>query len=247
MKLQGSVAIITGAGSGIGRATAHRVAAEGASVLCADVSRADDTAAEIVAAGGTARGFTLDVTDASAWTAADAEATSAFGPVDLLANIAGVVTTGVDTAVDQTGDEWDRILGVNLKGTWLGMRALLPGMIERRRGRIVNIASEGAILGIPGLLAYSASKGGVAAMTRQVAIEYVRQGVTVNAIAPGFIRTPIQDGIEQHLLDDMASGIPIGRFGAPEDIAGTAAHLFSEDGQYITGQLIAVDGGWGVA
>jgi NAD(P)-dependent dehydrogenase (short-subunit alcohol dehydrogenase family) len=247
MKLQGNVAIVTGAGSGIGEGTALRAAAEGAAVLCADVRHADRTAARIAEAGGRAAAFTLDVTDPDGWQAARTEAERTFGPVDLLANIAGVVTTGVDTAVDQTPDEWDRILSVNLKGTWLGMQALLPGMIERERGRIVNIASEGAILGIPGLLAYSASKGGVAAMTRQVAIEYVRQGVTVNAIAPGFIRTPIQDGIDQQLLDDMAAGIPIGRFGAPADIAGTVAHLFSADGQYITGQLIAVDGGWGVA
>jgi NAD(P)-dependent dehydrogenase (short-subunit alcohol dehydrogenase family) len=247
MKLSGKVAIVTGAGSGIGRATAQRAAAEGASVLCADIANADKTAAGIATDGGTAAPFELDVRKADGWAAAVEEAKGRFGPVDLLANIAGIVASGVDTAVGQTEDEWDRIISINLKGSWLGMRAVLPTMVERGSGAIVNIASEAAIIGIPGLLGYSASKGGIAALTRQVAIEYVKQGVTVNAIAPGFIRTAIQDGIDQGLLDDMAAGIPIGRFGAPEDIAASIAHLFSADGSYITGQVLAVDGGWGVA
>lgn len=247
MKLSGKVAIVTGAGSGIGRATAQRAAAEGASVLCADLANAHKTAEDIVADGGAAAAFTLDVRQAEGWEAAVAAAKERFGPVDVLANIAGIVASGVDTAVDQTEDEWDRIISVNLKGSWLGMRAVLPTMLERGSGAIVNIASEAAIIGIPGLLGYTASKGGIAALTRQVAIEYVKQGITVNAIAPGFIRTAIQDGIEQSLLDDMAAGIPIGYFGKPEDIAASIAHLFSTDGSYITGQVLAVDGGWGVS
>lgn len=247
MKLKDKVAIVTGAGSGIGRATAMRVAAEGAAVLCADLANAGQTAAEIDEAGGTASALEMDVSDASSWDEAVSAAEQRHGAVELLANIAGVVADGVDTAVEQTESGWDRVVNINLKGTWLGMRAVLPTMIDGGSGRIVNIASEAAILGIPGLLAYTASKGGVAALTRQVAIEYVKQGITVNAIAPGFIRTPIQDGIDQQLLDDMAAGIPIGYFGKPEDIAGTVAHLFSPDGGYIAGQLIAVDGGWGVA
>lgn len=247
MRISGKVAIVTGAGSGIGRATALRLAEEGAAVLCADIAKATDTTEAIVAIGGTAAAFTLDVADPVCWASAIEVAERRYGDVDFLANIAGVVSAGVDTAVDQRLDEWDRVLTINLRGTWLGIQAVLPAMLRRGSGRIVNIASEAAIIGIPGLLAYTASKGGVAAMTRQVAIEYVKQGVMVNAIAPGFIRTAIQDGIDQKLLDDMAAGIPIGRFGAPDDIAGTVAHLFSEDGQYITGQVIAVDGGWGVA
>lgn len=246
MKLKDKVAIVTGAASGIGRATAQRVAAEGASVLCADISDPAATAQQIQSSGGSAQAFQLDVRDPAAWDEAVKAAQGSFGEVDLLANVAGVVATGVDTATDQSLDDWDRVLSINLKGTWLGMRAVLRGMLDRG-GAIVNIASEAAIIGIPGLLAYTASKGGVAAMTRQVAIEYVKRGVTVNAIAPGFIRTPIQDGIDQPLLDDMAAGIPIGYFGKPEDIAATIAHLFSADGAYITGQVIAVDGGWGVS
>ncbi|MBS1677875.1 MAG: SDR family oxidoreductase [Actinobacteria bacterium] len=247
MKLQGKVALVTGAGSGIGRATAQRAAAEGASVLCADVVNAGETADGIAAADGTAEAITLDVREAGAWDAAVAAARERFGSLDLLANIAGVVSTGADTVVEQTEDEWDRIVSINLRGSWLGMRAVLPGMREQGSGRIVNIASEAALIGIPGLAAYTATKGAIAALTRQAAIEYVKEGITVNAIAPGFIRTAIQDGIEQQLLDDMAAGIPIGYFGKPEDIAATIAHLFSEDASYITGQVVAVDGGWGVS
>jgi len=247
MKLQDKVALVTGAGSGIGRATAQRCAAEGASVLCADLANAGETAEAIAAAGGTAEAVTMDVREASAWAGAVEAATGRFGQVDLLANIAGVVSTGTDTVVEQTEEEWDRIVSINLRGSWLGMKSVLPGMLERKSGRIVNIASEAALIGIPGLAAYSATKGAIAGLTRQVAIEYVKGGVTVNAIAPGFIRTAIQDGIEQQLLDDMAAGIPVGYFGRPEDIAATIAHLFSDDASYITGQVVAVDGGWGVS
>jgi NAD(P)-dependent dehydrogenase (short-subunit alcohol dehydrogenase family) len=247
MKLKGKVALVTGAGSGIGRATAQRCAAEGASVFCADVVNAGETAEGIVKDGGVAEAVTLDVREADSWAAAVAEVKEKFGTPDLLANIAGVVSTGVDTVVEQSEEEWDRIVSINLRGSWLGMKSVLPGMLEQESGRIVNIASEAALIGIPGLAAYSATKGAIAGLTRQAAIEYVKQGITVNAIAPGFIRTAIQDGIEQQLLDDMAAGIPIGYFGKPEDIAASIAHLFSDDGAYITGQVLAVDGGWGVA
>jgi len=136
---------------------------------------------------------------------------------------------------------------VNLKSAWLGMRAVLPGMIERRSGSIVNIASEAALIGIPGLLAYSATKTGIVGITRSSAIEHASDGITINAVAPGFIRTPIQDGLTQEAIDAMVAGIPAGRIGRPDDIAGTMAFLFSPDAAYITGQVVAVDGGWGVS
>jgi NAD(P)-dependent dehydrogenase (short-subunit alcohol dehydrogenase family) len=247
MKLQGKVALVTGAGSGIGRAAAQRCAVEGASVFCADVVNARETADGIAKDGGTAEAVTLDVREADSWTAAVAEVKERFGSLDLLANIAGVVSTGVDTVVEQSEGEWDRIVSINMRGSWLGMKSVLPTMIEQQSGHIVNIASEAALIGIPGLAAYSATKGAIAGLTRQAAIEYVKEGITINAIAPGFIRTAIQDGIEQQLLDDMAAGIPIGYFGKPEDIAASIAHLFSDDGSYITGQVLAVDGGWGIS
>jgi NAD(P)-dependent dehydrogenase (short-subunit alcohol dehydrogenase family) len=247
MKLNGKVALVTGAGSGIGRATARRVAAEGAAVLCVDLALADATAATIEADGGRSAAVTMDVRDAAAWAAAVAEVVERYGPLDLLANVAGVVSTGPDTVVDQSEDGWDRIVAINLRGSWLGMRAVLPGMLDRARGRIVNIASEAALIGMPGLAAYSATKGAIAALTRQAAIEYVAAGVTVNAIAPGYIRTPIQDGIDPALLAEQAAALPTGYWGQPEDIAASIAHLFSDDASYITGQVLAVDGGWCVA
>lgn len=247
MKLEGRSAIVTGAGSGIGKATAERAATEGAAVLCADISGAEATAEAIASAGGTAAAIEMDVRDADAWEEAVSRAKEELGALHLLANIAGVVSAGTDSVIEQTEAEWERIVGINLRGSWLGMKAVLPTMLEQEQGRIVNIASEAALIGIPGLAAYTASKGAIAALTRQAAIEYVKQGVTVNAIAPGFIRTAIQDTIEQSLLDEMAAGIPIGHFGKPADIAASIAHLFSDDGAYITGQVIAVDGGWGVS
>jgi len=242
----GKVAIVTGAGSGIGRATAKRLSRDGASIVCADIANAEVTAAAIEADGGKATAVTIDVRDGDAWARAVETAKEAFGSLHLLANIAGV-TSGeneTDTVIDQTEEEWDRIVSTNLRGSWLGMKAVLPTMLENGEGRIVNIASEAALIGIPGLAAYSASKGAIAALTRQAAIEYVKGGVNINAIAPGFIRTEIQDGMDWKILDEMAEGIPIGHFGKPEDIAGMAAYLCSEDGKYVTGQVFAVDGGW---
>lgn len=247
MMLGGKVAVITGAGSGIGRATAKRVAREGAAVVCADVKGADDAVEEIRGDGGKALAVEMDVRDGGGWSEAVARAQQDLGGIDLLGNIAGVVSSQSDTVLEQSGEEWDRIVAVNLRGAWLGMKAVLPGMIEKGGGRIVNIASEAALIGIPGLAAYSATKGAIAALTRQAAIEYVTDGVMVNAIAPGFIRTAIQDGIDPALLDDMAADIPIKRIGQPSDIAGAIAYLFSGDAAYVTGQVLAVDGGWGVA
>ena len=247
MRLEGKVAIVTGAGSGIGRASAMRLAREGAAVLCVDVMSAAATADEIRAAGGAVAEIEMDVRDPSAWADAVARAESTFGPVDCLANIAGVVSTGTDTVLEQTEEEWARILDVNLRGSWLGMRAVLPSMLTCEDGRIVNIASEAALIGMPGLAAYSATKGAIQALTRQAAIEYVKKGVTVNAIAPGYIRTPIQDGIDPDLLAEQAAALPPGYLGKPDDVAGSVAYLCSGDASYVTGQTLAIDGGWCVS
>jgi NAD(P)-dependent dehydrogenase (short-subunit alcohol dehydrogenase family) len=246
MRLAGKIALVTGAGSGIGRATAQRLAHDGAHVFCVDVAKADVVAAEIATAGGSATPAVLDVVDAAGWAALIATVRDQAGGVDFLANVAGVVSRGPDTVLEQTEEEWDRVVNIDLKGTWLGMRAVLPSMIERGGGRIVNIASMAAVLGIRNLAAYTSAKGGVAALTRQVAIEHVEQNITVNAIAPGFIRTPIVDGLPEEMLKEMAGGIPMKRLGAPSDIAAMIAHLCSDDGSYITGQLIAIDGGWSI-
>lgn len=247
MRLEGKVALITGAGSGIGRATARRAAAEGAAVVCCDVKNARDAGSEIDGAGGTAIAVEMDVRDQGGWDEAVRRSLDELGGLDLLGNIAGVVSAQADTVVEQTEEEWDRIIAVNLRGAWSGMKAVLPVMVENGAGRIVNVASEAALIEMPGLAAYTATKGGIAALTRQAAIEYVTAGVMINALAPGYIRTPIQDGMDPAQLAAQAAEIPIKRLGHPDDIAGAICFLFGGDAGYITGQVIAVDGGWSVA
>lgn len=244
MRLQGQVAIITGAGSGIGEATAKMVAAEGAQVLCADIRNAERTAAAITAAGGTAAAFTMDVTDSAAWTACVAAAEQ-LGPVAHLANIAGVVSRGPDTVLDQTDEEWHRVIDIDLKSVWLGMRAVLPGMIARKQGRIVNMSSLAAQMGLINLVAYSAAKGGVLAMSRQAAMEYAKDGIKINAVCPGIIDTPILGDTTAEMTKIFSAATPLGRLGRPEEIAGIVTYLFSPVADFVTGQAITVDGGWG--
>lgn len=244
MRLQGQTAIVTGAGSGIGQATALMCAEEGASVLCVDLKAAAATAATIIAAGGTAASFAMDVTDSQAWGKAVAEA-SKLGPVSLLANIAGVVSRGPDTVLDQTEDEWQRVIDIDLKSPWLGMRAVLPGMIERGGGRIVNIASLAGQIGLMNLLAYSAAKGGVIALSRQAAMEYAKHNIKINSVAPGIIDTPILGDTTAEMTKIFSAATPLGRLGRAEEIAGVITYLFSPVADFVTGQCYTVDGGWG--
>jgi NAD(P)-dependent dehydrogenase (short-subunit alcohol dehydrogenase family) len=167
------------------------------------------------------------------------------GDALLLANIAGIQPQG-DTVLEQDEDGWDRILGVNLKGVWLGMRALLPGMLERGEGRIVNVASLAADTGLPGLAAYTASKAGVAGLTRQAAVEYAPAGIRINALAPGMIETPMITGNPPEALQAFLEKTPAGRPGQPEEIAEIILFLAGPDAGFITGQTISVDGGWGI-
>jgi NAD(P)-dependent dehydrogenase (short-subunit alcohol dehydrogenase family) len=245
MRLDGQTAIITGAGSGIGRATARACAREGASVLCVDLAAADETAAAIAEDGGRAVALTMDVTDSAAWERCVERAAGTFGPVGLLANVAGVVSRGPDTALEQTEEEWQRVIDIDLKAAWLGMRAALPGMIDRGGGRIVNIASLAGQIGLMNLLSYSAAKGGVIAMSRQVAMEYARHGVKINTIAPGIIDTPILGDTTPEMTAVFSAATPCGRLGRAEEVAGAVLYLFSPEADFVTGQCITVDGGWG--
>jgi NAD(P)-dependent dehydrogenase (short-subunit alcohol dehydrogenase family) len=242
MALEGGGAIITGAGSGMGRATALMAAEAGARVLCVDVAGAEATVAE---SSGHAHALHADVSNAGDWERIAETARSVVGDVFLLANIAGVQPQG-DTVIDQDEASWDRVLGVNLKGVWLGMRAVIPGMLERGEGRIVNVASLAAEVGLPGLAAYTASKAGVAGLTRQAAVEYAPAGLRINALAPGMIETPMIAHNPPEALEAFLAKTPAGRPGQPEEIAAIILFLAGPGAGYITGETISVDGGWGI-
>lgn len=230
--------LVTGAASGIGRATAIRLAQEGARVLCADVNAAgvEETARMT---GGEA--FALDVTDPGACAAAVAR----IGRIDGLANVAGIGSFGHAAAT--TDAQWQRVIAVNLTGVFQMMRAALPGLVETK-GAIVNIASAAGLVAAPYAAAYAASKHGVVGLTRTVATEYAARGVRVNAICPGAVDTPLIaggfDAIEGVDADLFARMTPLlGPRARPEDIAAAVAFLLSDDARFITGTTLAVDGG----
>jgi NAD(P)-dependent dehydrogenase (short-subunit alcohol dehydrogenase family) len=242
--LAGSVAVVTGAAQGIGRATALRLAAEGAHVACADIQDTADTVKQIEADGGSGRAVWVDVRRADAWSDAIDDVVGAYGHVDLLANVAGVVNLlSEDTVTGLTEEAWDEVIATDLKGPWLGMRAVIPWMIERGGGRIVNISSLAALRGLPNLASYSAAKGGVAALTRQAAFEYAPHNVLINAIAPGTIDTPILADITPEMRQANADAHMVRRLGRPEEIASMVAYFFRE-GAFLTGLTYPVDGGW---
>lgn len=243
-ELADRVAIVTGAASGIGRAVAHALGSRGATVVCADVStRRAVTAAEIQDLGGTALDHELDVTSLSSWSALVSSVVASEGRLDVLGNVAGVLARGADTAVDLSEDDWDRLISVNLKGSWLGMRAVIPAMIDTGAGRIISIASLAAYKGQPNLLAYSTSKGGIVAMTQQVAVEYAHQNILVNAIAPGVIDTPILGDMTSEMKSVYADAHLIKRLGTPEEVAAMFCYLTHPDTSMVTGQTFRLDGG----
>jgi 3-oxoacyl-[acyl-carrier protein] reductase len=250
MRFTDRVALVTGAGSGIGRATARRLAAEGAAVVVADLDEAGlaGVAAEIGAAGGQVVAVAGSVADRAAAQAMVAAATSRFGRLDILVNNAGITRDGLavrvkDGEVRAMGDEqWDSVLAVNLKGTFLCAQAAAVPMIAQRGGRIINTASVGA-LGNIGQANYSASKAGVIGLTRTLALEWARFGITVNAVAPGAVNTRMTAAIPEAIKSGLVERIPLRRMAEPDEIAGVHAFLASDDASYITGQVIWVDGG----
>jgi NAD(P)-dependent dehydrogenase (short-subunit alcohol dehydrogenase family) len=253
-RLEGKVAIVTGAGSGIGQAAARLFAREGASVLCADVAASvDDTASTIAAAGGQARAVRCDVANSASVRSMVDACLEAFGPPGVLYANAGV--GGVGDAVDTTEEEWHRVLSVNLTGVWLCSKYVLPHMTAAGAGAIVNQASIGGMVGVPRVAAYAAAKAGVIGLTRQMALDFGPAGVRVNAIAPGTVPTPLVQGIwesgaglvEAATLDERvelaARLYPLRRLGTPEQIANVALFLASDDAAWVTGAVYVVDGG----
>ena len=245
MRLPDTVALVTGGGSGIGRAICERFAREGAKVVAADryPERAEETAERIKAAGGDAIGVRVDVADAAAVAAMAEQAVAAYGRVDVLVNNAGL-SVGDDIL---TFDEatWDLNLNVVLKGVFLCSKAILPGMLERRRGVILNIASVNGLWAV-GEEAYSAAKAGMINLTQNMAVKYGDRGVRVNCIAPGSIRTPIwgaRVAQDPRVFDKLAAWYPLGRVGEPDDVANAALCLVSDEASWITGVTLPVDGG----
>lgn len=241
--LTGKVALVTGAASGIGRAIALRLAAEGASVAVTDL---DEAAARAVAreASGVVFALRLDVTDAGTIHAAVAEAERALGAIDVLVNNAG--WDKVEPFVQSSVATWDRLIAINLKGPLLCTRAVLDGMIARGRGSIVSIASDAGRVGSSGEAVYSAAKAGVIGFSKTLAREVARHGINVNVVCPGPTDTPLLAGIagdNPKLVQALARAVPLGRLGRPEEVAAAVAFLASDDAAFITGQTLSVSGG----
>lgn len=259
-RLAGRVAIVTGAASGIGATSATLFAAEGAAVVLADLSDAAPVAASIASAGGRAIATRTDITSAASLAETVAAAVAAFGTVDVLFANAGV--PGLGSTLDCTEEEWDRVLGVNLTGAWLSMRAVLPMMIAQGRGSIILQASVAGIIGIRGIAPYAASKAGVIGLARATAVEVAAAGVRVNALAPGTSPTPLVEDTfatlvgrggradaerTQAAMDNEQRRYPMGRFGTLDEIAAAALYLASDDSSWVTGTVHVVDGGLSAA
>jgi 3-oxoacyl-[acyl-carrier protein] reductase len=242
-QLENQIAVVTGAGRGIGRALALKFAAEGADVVCVSRTRenSEKVAVEIRALGRKAWAFAVNVADAAAVAAAAEKILAEAGKVDILVNNAGVTRDGL--LMRMSDADWDTVLDTNLKGAFLVTKAFSRAMIRARAGRIINISSVIGLIGNAGQCNYAASKAGLIGFTQSAARELASRGITVNAIAPGFIETDMTSGLKPEVREAILKQIPLGCFGQAEDIAGAALFLASPASRYVTGQVLTVDGG----
>lgn len=246
MNLQGRVALVTGGGSGIGRACCLALARNGAAVAVGDIeaARAAKVAQDIEQGGGRALAFSVDVTRAAQVKDFMQKALSSFSGIDILVNSAGIYPQSPVAQMKE--EEWDQVLAVNLKGTFLACREALGHMIQKKRGRIVNISAGHAARGVWNAAHYAASKAGVNALTKSLALEGAPHGVLVNAVAPGPIDTPLPRGGRQYTEEEkkkIGASLPLGRMGLPEEIAQTVLFLASDACQWFTGQVLYHNGG----
>ena len=243
MSLQGKVAIVTGASRGIGRAIAHGLAKEGADVVVAATTfeNAGKVAGEIEQLGRKALAFALNVTEIGECEALVKTALEEFSKIDILVNNAGI--TSDNLLVRMKEEEWDKVLDVNLKGAFNCIRASTKTLMKQRSGKIVNVTSVVGIIGNAGQANYCASKAGVIGLTKSVAKELASRNIQVNAVAPGYIETDMTKDLQGDVRQTLVNAIPLGRIGTPEDVAALVSFLASKNADYITGQIITVDGG----
>ncbi len=244
MKFANQVAIVTGAGRGIGRAIAMRLASEGARI--AVVSRTEKNSVQVADEinakyAGLAKAYAVDAADHAAVQTLCAQIITDFTRVDILVNNAGITRDGL--SMRMSPEDWNSVIATNLGGAFNFYQGVARAMMKQRSGRIINIASVAGIMGNAGQANYAASKAGLIAFTKVVARELATRGVTSNAVAPGFISTDMTDVLSQEIKDGVAKQIPMQKFGEPDDIANAVAFLASTEGKYITGQVLTVDGG----
>ena len=242
-QLANQIAVVTGAGRGIGRAIALKLAAEGADVVCVSrtAENSEKVAGEVRALGRRAWAVALDVSDPAAVGAAAEKVLTEAGRMDILVNNAGVTRDALVMRMSEA--DWDTVLDTNLKGAFLLTKAFSRSMIKQRSGRIINVASVVGLIGNAGQCNYVASKAGLIGFTKSVARELASRGITVNAIAPGFIETDMTSGLKEEMKAELMKQIPMNCFGQAEDIAAAAAYLAGPAGRYVTGQVLTVDGG----
>lgn len=249
MQLSGKVAVVTGAASGMGRAMAETFAAAGAKVVLADWNEAggQEAVRAITNEGREAVFFQVDVSQVTQVRELVAFAVGRYGRLDVMVNNAGVALLGQDGPVAEVSEEtWEKVININLKGVYLGMKYALPQMVAQGGGVIINTASIAGLVGFPGLAAYCASKGGIIQLTRATALDYAAHNVRVNAICPGVIRTAMTTNLlaDPETSRRLQEATPLRRFGEPVDVAQAALYLASDASAFVTGTVLVIDGGW---